>query len=181
VPDHPQPRWGEFHFCCRRSGRPTPRPIGSNKQEAEKIVITKERWAEIEKDLRNLLARARFKLGEDEITATRRLVKEGRYEIVVYFNGEIKGAWSPDPEDKNYQPLIEKFWRKRSRSLYSSAEKAKAIKGLGKRRAEKFIREYGLDKKYVFYTPFWPKAKALINHLKKIEGLEFMEGDSVRL
>jgi hypothetical protein len=140
-------------------------------------MITKEQWSEIEKTLQGLLARAEFKLGEDKISVERRQVKEGKYELVVFFNGEIKGAWSHDPESENYQPLIEKFWRKATRSLYSPKAVAEAAKRMGKRRAKDFIERH--NKKIICYLPFWPKAKTLVNHFKKIKDLEFVDKSGV--
>lgn len=134
-------------------------------------MITKEQWTEIEKTLQGLLSRAEFKLGEDKITVERREIKEGRYELVVFFNGSIKGIWSHEPESENYQPLIEKFWRKSTRSLFKRSGKAKK---LSKRLFE------AINKKYVVYLPFWPKAKTMVNQFKKIEGLELVEKDGVK-
>lgn len=132
-------------------------------------MITKQQWSEIEKNLTHLLSRAEFKLGEDKITVERRQIKEGRYELVIFFNGIIEGAWSHDPKSKNYQPLIEKFWRKSTRSLLTKASRPKLSKSLFEK----------LNKKIVIYLPFWPKAKNLVKHFKKIKDLEFIESDSV--
>lgn len=141
-------------------------------------MITKEQWSEIEKTLQGLLARAEFKLGEDKISVERRQVKEGKYELVVFFNGEIKGAWSHDPESENYQPLIEKFWKKVTRSLYSAQSINKATKGMSKKRKQEFLDRLD-NKKFIHYKPCWPKAKTLVNHFKKIKDLEFIEKDGV--
>lgn len=132
-------------------------------------MITKEQWSEIERNLSLVFARAEFKLGEDEITVERRRVKEGRFDLVVFFNGSIKGAWSHDPESENYQPLIEKFWRKTTRSLLSKASRPKLSSSLFKK----------LNRKIVIFMPFWTKAKTLVNHFKKIKDLEFIEQDGV--
>lgn len=136
-------------------------------------MITREQWVEIEKELAYYFGCKTFRLGKDEISVIRENCGEGQRKLVVYFNGIIKGAWTHKSDDKNYNPLIEKFWRKQSRAAHDAKFKAAMIKIYGKRNVHKECPE--LDRKIEWYTPIWPRAKAMVTKFKKIEGLELIE------
>lgn len=139
-------------------------------------MITKEQWAEIEKDLAGYFGCKKFQLGEDKISVIRENCGEGQRKLAVYFNDIIKGVWTHKTDDKGYNPLVEKFWRKHSRSMWNAKHRASMIKLYGKKR---YHKEFSyLDTKYVFYSPIWPKAKALVTQFKKIKELELVEPES---
>jgi len=138
-------------------------------------MITKEQWQDIETRLKGMFASISFQLGTDKITVQRGFVSEGRSELAVYLNGWINGKWSCKPEDKDYNPLIEKFWHRKERSFYPPKEKRIIIKGFGKKGAIKTFPN--LDKKMVYYSTCWPRAKTLVNQFKKIKELELAKGE----
>jgi len=138
-------------------------------------MITKEQWVEIEKELSGFFGHAKFKLGSDEISVIREPYKEGERRLVVYLNGWIRYGWNADPTSENYNLLIEKFYQKHSRALYSGKEKKRLSKGFRK----KELKEYfpGLEKRYTYFSPCWRKAKTLVNQFKKIKELELLKSE----
>lgn len=136
-------------------------------------MITKEQWNEIENKLQSIFALKKFRLGSDEITIAREFVKEGQSKLVVYLNGTIKFSWTHRVDDEHYNPLVAKFWHCSSRAIYGKKYKAAMIKIYGKKRVKQECPE--LEKRYVNYSPFWPRAKTLVNHLKKIPDLELID------
>ncbi|HAE37842.1 MAG TPA: hypothetical protein DCG57_04285 [Candidatus Riflebacteria bacterium] len=139
-------------------------------------MITKEQWAEIEKDLAGYFGSKDFYLGKDKISVVREAYKEGDRRLVVYFNGILKWRWTHKPDEEHYNPLVEKFWRKTSRAVHDAKYKAAMTKIWGKRNVHKRCPE--LDRRIEWYLPVWPKAKALVGQLKKIKGLELIEPES---
>jgi hypothetical protein len=49
---------------------------------------------------------------------------------------------------------------------------------MSKQCAKDFVERL-ISEKVVYYLPFWPKAKTLVNHFKKIKDLELISKDSV--
>lgn len=139
-------------------------------------MITKEQWAEIEKDLTGYFGCKKFQLGEDSICIAREQWKEGERRLIVYFNDTLRPAWTHRQDDKNYNPLVEKFWCKKSRAKWRAKFRASMTKIYGKRRVREECPD--LDEKLTFYVPYFTKAKALVTQLKKIEGLELVEPES---
>lgn len=136
-------------------------------------MITKEQWNEIEERLaRRMFGRAIFQLGSDKISVNRQSVSESKSALVVYFNDCIKGIWSGNPASENYNPLIEKFWHKKSAPKFSPKLKSQLIKIWGKRDVRKHSPD--LDERIFYWVCTWPKAKTLVNHFKKIKDLELI-------
>lgn len=139
-------------------------------------MITKEQWAEIEKELAYYFGCKTFRLGKDEIFVAREAWTEGERRLIVYFNGTLRPAWTHRQDDKNYNPLVEKFWCKKSRAKWRAKFRASMTKIYGKKRVYQECPD--LDEKLIFYVPYFAKAKALVAQFKKIEGLELIEPKS---
>jgi hypothetical protein len=139
-------------------------------------LITKEQWAEIEKDLAGYFGSKDFYLGKDKISVVREAWKEGERRLIVYFNGSLRPAWTHKQDNKNYNPLVEKFWCKKSRAKWRAKFRASMTKIYGKKRVLQECPDLG--EKLIFYVPFFAKAKALVTQFKKITGLELIEPES---
>lgn len=135
------------------------------------MSISKEQWEQIERDLTGF-TRIEFISGDLKVSVSRKRVSENKLGLVVYLNGEIDlGLISVKESEHNDD--IKKFWRRRSRAVYSAADKARIIKAFGKREAKK---SFNLDRASIWYEPVFPTTKALIRQFKKIDGLELAIG-----
>ncbi|WP_293266765.1 hypothetical protein [Neptunomonas sp.] len=139
-------------------------------------MITKEQWDDIENDLTGMFASVKFQYGEHEIIASRERVGEGKYDLVVYVDGYIKGAWYM-PDKEGFLPVIKDVWRTRKKAIYSPQKKAKIIKDLGKRLTKEVYLE--LDKTIVYYSPDFTTAKSLVRQYKKLEGLTLIQSEEI--
>jgi hypothetical protein len=83
-----------------------------------------------------------------------------KYRVMTFVDGTFKGAWTncetPCPEQK--------YLRKSVRNLYPPAARAKLVKEVGKKFAEKI----GASKTLTMYWPDWPSGKAALGHLCKV-------------
>ncbi len=140
------------------------------------MSISKEQWKAIEDELTSFIGRATFSVMENgealEIFVTRTRISEGEYQLVVCIGEEIKFSWG-HPTSTNYRPLVEKVWRRRSRSVYSPSRAKRIEKAFGKRAAKKQFPN--LHEKAVWREPIFPKAKTLVSQFKKIEGLKLLD------
>ena len=135
------------------------------------MAISKEQWAEIEKQLAGLFGSVIFKYGEFEITVIRGRVSESKTSLVVYVDGVIKGGWYS--KDNERPSCIPDVWRKRTRARYTTKSIKDAEKVWGKRRAKKEMPE--LYEKTEYHTCDFTTAKSLVCQYKKLEGLELIK------
>jgi hypothetical protein len=135
------------------------------------MAISKEQWAEIEKQLAGLFGSVIFKYGEFEITVIRGRVSESKTSLVVYVDDVIKGGWYS--KDNERPSCIPDVWRKRTRARYTTKSIKDAEKVWGKRRAKKEMPE--LYEKTEYHTCEFTTAKSLVRQYKKLEGLELIK------
>jgi len=135
------------------------------------MSISKDQWSEIETELQGFFPSIKFKLADDEIAINKVRVSENKFELVVYINGEIKGAWSQAHHER--PACIEKVWKEKIRARYSPSAINKLEKEIGKRNAKKYVPN--LHEKYSYHLPYFSKASILIRQFKKIEGLELIK------
>ena len=135
------------------------------------MAISKEQWAEIEKQLAGLFGSVIFKYGEFEITVIRGRVSESKTSLVVYVDDVIKGGWYS--KDNERPSCIPDVWRKRTRARYTTKSIKDAEKVWGKRRAKKEMPE--LYEKTEYHTCDFTTAKSLVCQYKKLEGLELIK------
>ncbi len=135
------------------------------------MAISKEQWAEIEKQLAGLFGSVIFKYGEFEITVIRGRVSESKTSLVVYVDDVIKGGWYS--KDNERPSCIPDVWRKRTRARYTTKSIKDAEKVWGKRRAKKEMPE--LYQKTEYHTCDFTTAKSLVCQYKKLEGLELIK------
>lgn len=136
-------------------------------------VISKAQWEEIEERLKNrLFATVEFSYKGRRINVSKEWIAENKQSLIVY----IDGIWClglQDSEHKLFDPIAHEVWRKRSRQVYPPKEKARMVKGLGKRMARKILPN--LDKVIVMYMPDFSTAKSLVRQFKKLQGIELLE------
>lgn len=84
--------------------------------------------------------------------------KRANYEIVIYVNGHMKGAWMMnDCEERR------RFFRPITRRVYTGKDLAayKRLKKLGG------AQDVDLNRTHTSYMPFWPTFEPLRRHLLK--------------
>ncbi|QBH95486.1 hypothetical protein EKN56_03130 [Limnobaculum zhutongyuii] len=133
-------------------------------------MITKEKWTEIEAELRYDFARVTFKLHDHLIEVFRQYAGEGRTDLNVYVDGKISFAWMR--ADNAMHPLITQIWGAESKAKYSTKFIKSVEKIWGKRAAKKDYPD--LRDRIVFYVPRFKKASVLVRKYKKIAGLELI-------
>jgi hypothetical protein len=142
------------------------------------MAITKEQWQQVEQELAQSVCHVTFKIDDEEVSVSRRLVSESKLELYVYINGYVKGEWYSYKDDAELTrpKCFKAVNRKRTRSLYSPKEKAQVIKAIGKRAAAKHYPR--LNDKLEFYTPNFATAKSLVAQFKKIPNIELVVKES---
>jgi hypothetical protein len=137
-------------------------------------MISKEQWTGIENELAGFYPHMKFKYQGREISINRVKVKEGKYDLAVYVDGYIKGAWT-NPKWESFDPIVKDVWRERKKAVYPPKEKARLIKAFGKREAKRVFKN--LDEVFISYEPTFTSAKSLVRQFKKLEGLEVIPPD----
>lgn len=130
------------------------------------MAITKEQWAEIE-------ARLSHPIGSVELLCDGYTVQarvehyKMKLAVVVYVNGEIKGAWFKGEHD-----IPKKFHQAKKRYVCSAKQRDEAKRKLRKR----FIRDCEplrdffsnqVTQSHTYYYPWWTNSKAFCRHIRK--------------
>lgn len=132
------------------------------------MEISKEQWAAIEEAMQSIFCDVTFSYQGFEIQVTRRLVSEAKAELLVYINGEIKGSWFTNKNDR--PPIFSDVYCKRTVSKYKPVQQKRIEKIWGKRRVK---TEYpDLYDKIEYFVPNFKKASVICRQYKKLKGLE---------
>ncbi|WP_140918339.1 hypothetical protein [Limnobaculum xujianqingii] len=131
-------------------------------------MITKEKWNEIEAELKTLFGRVEFKLNDLTISIARRSVSEGKTELFVFIDNSIQYSWG-HPSGDSFNPLVVTLWRKASAALYTTRQIKQIEKIFGKRQS---LKEYpNLRSRFEFYLPTFKTAASVVRQYKRIKGL----------
>ncbi|GLQ73285.1 hypothetical protein [Vibrio penaeicida] len=141
--------------------------------------ITKEMWEKIEAEMAGGWVDIAFSYKGHEVKVTRVRESESKTCLQVYIDGFIKGEWASFSAGKNgisdkAPKILADVWCQKTKSIYSTKEKAALTKIYGKRRVKKECQD--LHDKWIFYVPHFSKASVLCRQFKKLEGLELTEG-----
>jgi hypothetical protein len=78
-----------------------------------------------------------------------------KFEVATYVNGCFKADWlQADCEERR------RFMRPLKRYVYTAKDRKN-------RRLRAALKPLDIDRKIVFFTPFWPTAKAALNHIQR--------------
>ena len=130
------------------------------------MSITKEQWAEIEKQLSGMMGRVKLMCDGYEIDANIERCKMRLY-VMVYVDGCFKGEWIANREGSEI-PL--KFYREQKRPAAGAKMRAWYLKESKSRFWSKEQRaEHAAKARKTFSTwiPYWPNAKAFCRHIRK--------------
>jgi len=139
------------------------------------MAISKDQWAEIETDLKGFFPSVKFKLANDEISIGKVRASENKFELGVYINGEIKGAWYLEEHER--PACIEQVWKEKFQARYKPKDIKDIEKSFGKRQAKKYYPR--LHEKVTFHVPYFSKASVLVRQFKKIEDLELIKKEEI--
>ncbi len=142
--------------------------------------ITKEQWEGLEKTMAGSWVDVTMRYQGYELHITRVRTSESQTPLAVYINNAYNPAWGypdellPENTSRDRPSIIADVWRKRTKAKY----KVKHIKDVehiyGKLRAKKAYPD--LYEHWEFFDPVFPKASVLCRQLKKLEGLELIDG-----
>lgn len=125
-------------------------------------MLTKEQRGELAARLDGLYAPSVSLLCDGRhITLEVRRAKPLTYRVMMFIDGELKGAWfRAEPQQPEH-----KFLRKAVRRMMTAAQRARTEKDIGKRAASKIPL---MSATYEYYFADWPSGKAAIGHLCKV-------------
>ncbi|MEM5557284.1 hypothetical protein AAHK07_02060 [Aliarcobacter cryaerophilus] len=133
-------------------------------------MITKEQWEKIKRELSGVYGSVKFKVDETELFVKKGFIAENKLAIMVYIDEiiQIGAGWT---DSKVFNPITQKVWCTKTRSVYKPKEKEKLIKIWGKREA---YRMHDLDEKIVSYVPYFGTYATFERQYKKLENLELI-------
>lgn len=121
-------------------------------------TLTKAQWQELEERLSHAYGVAHLMVDGYKLSLQVAKVKELRYEIIWYVNGQFKGIWlTKDCEE------VRRFARPCSISLYSTQKKSDLVKKIGVRGIKKYFPR--IDEKRTYLVWSWPSFKPFKRHL----------------
>lgn len=143
------------------------------------MSISKEQWVKIEEDLKGYFASVDFQYGDTEVSIRRVSSGEGKTVLAVYLDSQIYSGWGRLNGD-DFNPLVELFWAKRQKSIFSPTKVKKLEKIYGKRRVKKEVPN--IHDKFTWYEPWFSKASILVRQFRRVKELTLKvdsQGDSL--
>jgi hypothetical protein len=120
--------------------------------------VTGDDWTKVEAALRSPFGGVTLQVDSYEVALQVKPIKPLKFAIHVYVNGWWKGEWIlKDCEERR------RFCQCRTGSVYSPAQKAALVKGMGKRAVAKYFPR--LDERFTWYTSVWGTFGPLKRHL----------------
>jgi hypothetical protein len=132
------------------------------------VAVTPELWKEIADYLDNPYGQVELLCDGQRINAAvvRKTKKTLTYCVAAYIDGWIKGEWIMNPPEH-----VQKFWNRTEQFVYSKKDRDRAAAYFKqkKRGRSPDLDTYftHLEKKQVYWDPYWPTAKPLIRQIKK--------------
>lgn len=123
--------------------------------------ITKEQWVAIEFELSHPHGLVKLDCDGYQVSLQVEMAKKLKYEIAVYVNGFVRGAWlmGDSEEGRRFLPTTERF-------VHSAGHRAEMIKIYGGRRCKKNDLER-INKKFSIRRFSWTSFTLLRRHYLK--------------
>lgn len=134
------------------------------------MAITEQQWNEIQSQLRGVHGEVILRLEDVKITLSKGILGENQLAIAVYLNGTIKPSMGMPDMTEQFNPVTELLWHKRTRAIYPPTRRKQILKTFTKKDLK--ARNIDLDKKHVWYEPFFTKFNPLKTQYSKLEKLE---------
>lgn len=129
------------------------------------MTLTKDQWAEIEKQLCGSFGRVELRCDGYQVAAAVEQIGTLKQGIVVYVNGYVRGVWMDGKAEE-----AKKFHREMKRYLYPAKKRDEARKKLKSRGLHAELRGWyaGVAEKSIStWAPYWTNANAFTRHLRK--------------
>lgn len=131
-------------------------------------MITKLQWEQMTLLLKGLYNIVEFEYEGRSIKVVKSFLTETKLGYVVYIDNQLSPGMGYC-DMKNFDPITEKVWRRRSKALYPIAEVKEIEKAFGKRKAKQYYPN--LYNSIVWYDPVFTTAASVVNQLKRLENL----------
>ena len=119
--------------------------------------MTKDEWAELERELSSMYGNAELTIDGYTVTFQTGLC-DRRLVIAVYVNGWMKGEWLVKKTEE-----CKRFFRPVVTSLFKPSDKKRLTKGFNKTMIKKYFPD--IDKKGEYYSSHWLSFAPLKRHL----------------
>lgn len=129
------------------------------------MTLTKDQWAEIEKQLCGYFGRVELRCDGYQVVAAIEPIGKLKQGIVVYVNGWVKGEWMKGEAEE-----AKKFHREMKRYLYPAKQRDEAKKKLKSRHLIDQLRDWYVgvaEESITTWAPYWTNAEAFTRHLRK--------------
>ncbi|MGR6871218.1 hypothetical protein ACU6U9_02665 [Pseudomonas sp. HK3] len=134
------------------------------------MAITEQQWGEIKTQLHGTHGEVVLRLEDVKITLSKQLISESQLAICVYLNGEIKSSMGQSDFPERFNPVTALLWHKRTRAIYPPSRRKKILKTFTKKDLK--ARNIDLDKKHLWYEPFFTKFGPLKTQYSTLDKLE---------
>lgn len=135
--------------------------------------LTKEQKKLIEERLAHPYGRVEFLIDGHNVIARVEPYKVQSWTVVVYVDGSWKGEYLKLGHD-----FQKRFYRLIKVAIFKPKEKAKLIKGFGKREASK---RFDFNKVHSYAVPDWTNVKSMLRHFESSnESVVFVDHQEVR-
>jgi len=137
------------------------------------MPLSKPQWEVIEKSLAYPFGAVNLRCDGYEIAAHVQQSKMKLF-VMVYVDGEFKGAWLDGKDDRCI-----KFCQKKIKHILNSSEKKKALEASRMRSLSKEDRamfKEAAEKNFEYWVPYWTSPKAFCRHIRKTcKSIEIIE------
>ena len=134
------------------------------------MAITESQWETIQSELQLLSGEVSLRFEDVTIKLCKGLIGENQLAILVYLNGKIKPAIGMPDMPEQFNSVTELLWHKRTRAIYPPTRRKQILKTFTKKDLK--ARNIDLDKKHVWYEPFFTKFNPLKTQYSKLDKLE---------
>lgn len=134
------------------------------------MSITNQQWQDIQTQLYGTHGEVVLRLDDVKITLNKGLLGENQLAIAVYLNGTIKPSMGMPDMPEQFNPVTELLWHKRTRAIYPPSRRKQILKAFTRKDLK--TRNIDLDKKHLWYEPFFTKFNPLKTQYSKLEKLE---------
>ncbi|MGQ3662050.1 hypothetical protein [Citrobacter braakii] len=135
-------------------------------------TITKPQWTGIEDRLKTGRA-VNFKYQGADITVRKMQVSETKLAYIILVNDKALVGFLEEGHH-DYQPLSAVFLRKRIINPYTSTVRKIAAKRGGKALLKRKENRWMTERSMEVTDTFFPTARTVVSHFRKIEGLELV-------
>ncbi|NVK42135.1 MAG: hypothetical protein HWE39_12920 [Oceanospirillaceae bacterium] len=134
------------------------------------MAITEEQWVDIQSQLKGVHGEVILRYGDIRVTLSKGLIGESKLVIAVYLNNQIKPSMGMADMPDSFDPVTELLWHRKTRAIYPPTRRKKMLQAYTKKELKE--RNIDLDRKHIWYEPFFSKFNTLKTQYRKLDQLE---------